>query len=290
MIAIVRPTARLTMRTLLTSTLVTQAQVIQAAAVLMTAAPSLLRLATSVRGELSTEGNYVKKLRNHYDNLKVSQRATSAEIRQSYRRLASLHHPDKNNNSEASIQAMQHINKAYEVLSCPAARADHDRWIEACNYGCDQPNPSPTAPFGHGKHGTAWTKFNEPRGPGDSAPMFDANQFPPKNWNPAHIVEFTNYFQAMRRLLDYEIKEYGEHMTLDVLYRAFLMDKRLGNLGHTSRSSARESLIRSFSHREKAPMMVAYWVKTFRSLDPPLRQAVILAGLVTGALILALFL
>lgn len=231
----------------------------------------------------------MKKLRTHYDNLKVSQRATDAEIRQSYRRLASLHHPDKNSNSEASIKAMQCINKAYEVLSCPTARADHDKWIEACDYGCAQPNPSPTAPPGHTKQGTTWAGFKDPCGNSGSAPMFDPNQFPPKNWNPDHIVDFTNYFQAMRRLLDYEIKEYGEHMTLDVLYRAFLMDKRLGNLKHTSRSTARESLIRSFSHREKAPLLVAYWVKTFRSLDPPLRQAVILAGVVTGILMLSLF-
>lgn len=224
----------------------------------------------------------MKKLRTHYDNLKVSQRATDAEIRQSYRRLASLHHPDKNANSDSSIRAMQCINKAYEVLSCPDTRAEHDKWIEVNEYGCKQESPSPTA---HKSPSGFQPGFGEKASRPKPKGMFDPDSFPPKNWNPEHFTAFAKYSQAMRRLLDYEIKEYAEYMTLDVLYRAFLMDKRLGNLTHTNRTTARESLIRSFSQKQRVPYTVSQWLKAFNGLDPQIRKAVALSGLITLSLI-----
>jgi curved DNA-binding protein CbpA len=68
-------------------------------------------------------------LRTHYDNLKVARTACQAEIRKAYRKLASIHHPDRNGNSPASVKAMSCINSAYEVLSCPQKRHQHDSWI-----------------------------------------------------------------------------------------------------------------------------------------------------------------
>lgn len=70
-----------------------------------------------------------KMPRTHYDNLKVSSAASTQEIRQSYRRLVSKHHPDRNGNSPESIRIMQIINQSYEVLLDPIERARHDRWI-----------------------------------------------------------------------------------------------------------------------------------------------------------------
>lgn len=235
----------------------------------------------------------MKKLRTHYDNLKVSRRATDAEIRQSYRRLASLHHPDKNNNSPKSIRAMQCINKAYEVLSRPAERAEHDKWIEVNEYGCKQANPSPTAPPEYRKpsqFGSAGFKssFSHSEPP----PVFSQSDFPPRNWNPEHFTAFAKYSQAMRRLLDYGDDMRGvneEHVTLDVLYRAFLMDKRLGNLNHTTRMTARESLIRSFSHVDREPLTLSLMARKFQSLDQSLRKAVILAGLLTLGIVCFIF-
>lgn len=220
----------------------------------------------------------MKKLRTHYDNLKVSRCATDAEIRKSYRRLASLHHPDKNGNSPASIKAMQCINKAYEVLSSASLRAEHDKWIEVNDYSCSQSSPSPTAPPEQNRHAHAWGWPNQPVPP----PLFDPNELPPRNWNPEHYVAFAKYSQAMRRLLEHED---GENVSIEVLYRAFLMDKRLGNLNHTSRTTARASLIRSFTLREKAPRKVAQWLKKFRALDQSARQAVLISSLVTIGLI-----
>lgn len=226
----------------------------------------------------------MKKLRTHYDNLKISRRATGVEIKRAYRHLASIHHPDKNGSSPASINAMQCINKAYEVLSDPVARAAHDQWIEATEYACGLDCP-PTAPEARPSHGQSWTGFKDHFKNPMPPPAFDPSQFPPKNWNPEHFPAFSRYALAMRRLLEYEISEYGEQMTLDVLYRAFLMDKRLGNLKHATRVSARDSLIRSFAHKERPPLKALQWLRRFQFLDQSIRKAVIFGAVCLALLI-----
>lgn len=84
--------------------------------------------------------------RNHYQNLKVDRKATTAEIRKAYRSLASIHHPDRNANSERSVKAMQCINAAYEVLMDAGKRATHDAWIARVEYVRPQPKPEPPKP------------------------------------------------------------------------------------------------------------------------------------------------
>lgn len=69
-------------------------------------------------------------IHTHYDNLQLPQTATDAEIRQAYRRLSKRYHPDLNADPDAH-RIMQLINRAYEVLSDPSSRAEHDRWIRA---------------------------------------------------------------------------------------------------------------------------------------------------------------
>lgn len=66
---------------------------------------------------------------NHYNTLDVSPKATSAEIKQAYRRLAKLFHPDsqcETANPEKIIQ----INAAYEVLSDPIRRRSYDHQLQ----------------------------------------------------------------------------------------------------------------------------------------------------------------
>lgn len=190
----------------------------------------------------------MKKLRTHYDNLKVSPRASAAEIRKAYRRLASIHHPDRNNNSATSVKAMQCINKAYDVLSNSESRAAHDTWIANNDYGCT-PTPPPQSPshkpaqpeyktyeWGNPFDGTKWSSFHETQVP----PAFDPREFPPRNWNPEHFNDFSRYAIGMRRLLDGD-----EFITLNALYLAFLMDKKVGNLNHTTAFQARQALKRA---------------------------------------------
>ncbi|WP_238373697.1 J domain-containing protein, partial [Kingella kingae] len=67
-------------------------------------------------------------IRTHYDNLHLAPDASEAEIRQAYRRLSKQYHPDLNTAPDAH-RIMQLINQAYEVLSDPKKRTEHDLWI-----------------------------------------------------------------------------------------------------------------------------------------------------------------
>jgi DnaJ-class molecular chaperone len=71
----------------------------------------------------------MKRIRTHYDTLKVSRDAPIEVIQAAYRSLARKHHPDRAGGSRESEAIMKAINAAYEVLSDPEARARHDQWI-----------------------------------------------------------------------------------------------------------------------------------------------------------------
>ena len=61
---------------------------------------------------------------NPYIVLGVSNTASQAEIKKSFRNLALKYHPDRNKNSEAKQKFIQ-IIEAYEVLSDGQARKDY---------------------------------------------------------------------------------------------------------------------------------------------------------------------
>lgn len=65
---------------------------------------------------------------NHYDTLDVSSTATQAEIKQAYRRLAKLFHPDSNRDV-ASHEQITQLNAAYEILGDPRRREFYDRHL-----------------------------------------------------------------------------------------------------------------------------------------------------------------
>ena len=61
-------------------------------------------------------------LPNYYQTLGVERNATADEIKRAYRRLASQHHPDKGGDRSR----FQEIQAAYDTLSDPQRRAQHD--------------------------------------------------------------------------------------------------------------------------------------------------------------------
>jgi curved DNA-binding protein CbpA len=63
---------------------------------------------------------------DHYKVLKVSNTASLADIRKSFRYLALKYHPDKNKNSEESKQKFMQIVEAYKVLSDKQERKNYD--------------------------------------------------------------------------------------------------------------------------------------------------------------------
>ena len=81
------------------------------------------------------------QLHTHYDNLKVARNAPPEIIRAAYKTLSQKYHPDRNPDSPDAIRVIQIINSAYEVLSDPVKRREHDEWIartESSGAGCDQ--------------------------------------------------------------------------------------------------------------------------------------------------------
>ncbi|MBO4576908.1 MAG: J domain-containing protein, partial [Neisseriaceae bacterium] len=72
----------------------------------------------------------MKKIQTHYDNLQLPTTASEKEIRTAYRRLSKKYHPDYNSDPDA-VRIMQLVNRAYEVLSDPEQKRQHDLWIAA---------------------------------------------------------------------------------------------------------------------------------------------------------------
>jgi DnaJ-class molecular chaperone len=81
------------------------------------------------------------RIHTHYDNLKVARDAPPEVIRAAYKTLSQKHHPDRNSNSSDAIRIIQLINNAYEVLSDPDKRQEHDAWIARAEAGMDNSPP-----------------------------------------------------------------------------------------------------------------------------------------------------
>lgn len=69
------------------------------------------------------------QIHTHYDNLKVARNAPPEIIRAAYKTLSQKYHPDRNPGNSDAIRIIQIINTAYEVLSDPVKRREHDAWI-----------------------------------------------------------------------------------------------------------------------------------------------------------------
>lgn len=63
---------------------------------------------------------------DYYSILGVSAQASAREIKEAYRRMAFDHHPDRNRDNPAAVEAMKRVNEAYAVLSNPAQRREYD--------------------------------------------------------------------------------------------------------------------------------------------------------------------
>ena len=63
---------------------------------------------------------------DHYKTLNVAFGSSEVEIKKKFRRLASIHHPDKNGGSKKSEETFKIILNAYETLSNKEARSIYD--------------------------------------------------------------------------------------------------------------------------------------------------------------------
>lgn len=73
-------------------------------------------------------GEHIMDL-NYYDVLGVPKHATDEQIKTAYRKLAMQHHPDRNDNSKLSEEIFKNVQVAYEHLSNPTKRQQHDEFL-----------------------------------------------------------------------------------------------------------------------------------------------------------------
>jgi curved DNA-binding protein len=66
------------------------------------------------------------KYKDYYETLGVAKTATPDEIKQAFRKLARIHHPDVAKNKTAGEAKFKEINEAYEVLGDPEKRTKYD--------------------------------------------------------------------------------------------------------------------------------------------------------------------
>jgi curved DNA-binding protein len=64
--------------------------------------------------------------KDYYETLGVARTATPEEIKQAFRKLARIHHPDVAKNKTAGEAKFKEINEAYEVLGDPEKRRRYD--------------------------------------------------------------------------------------------------------------------------------------------------------------------
>jgi molecular chaperone DnaJ len=69
--------------------------------------------------------------RDYYEVLGVARSASAEEIRRSYKKLATKHHPDKNPGDVEAVERFKECAEAYEVLSDADKRSRYDRFGHA---------------------------------------------------------------------------------------------------------------------------------------------------------------
>ena len=69
-------------------------------------------------------------LKDYYNTLQIPPHATLPEIKQAFRRLAMLYHPDKNINDPYAEVKFNEVKEAYEVLTNPVKKESYlqERW------------------------------------------------------------------------------------------------------------------------------------------------------------------
>src|SRR6476620_7565159 len=69
-------------------------------------------------------------LKDYYQILQIEPNSTLAEIKQAFRRLALIYHPDKNPNDKYAEAQFNEIKEAYEVLTNPVKKENYlqQRW------------------------------------------------------------------------------------------------------------------------------------------------------------------
>ena len=86
--------------------------------------------------------------KDYYQSLGVARTATPDEIKQAFRKLARIHHPDVAKNKAAGEKKFKEINEAYEVLGDPEKRRRYDELGANWQEGAASPRNAVSAAAG----------------------------------------------------------------------------------------------------------------------------------------------
>src|SRR5215472_14687728 len=89
--------------------------------------------------------------KDYYEILGVPRKASDAEIKKAFRKLAREYHPDVAKNKKQAEEKFKEINEAYEVLGDPAKRKKYDELGPDWNAGAEFRPPPGWEPFGGGR-------------------------------------------------------------------------------------------------------------------------------------------
>lgn len=78
------------------------------------------------------------KYRDYYEILGVDKKASDAEIKKAYRKLAKKYHPDLHPDDKDAKDKFSEVNEAYEVLSDPQKRKKYDTFGKNANFTAGQ--------------------------------------------------------------------------------------------------------------------------------------------------------
>lgn len=85
-------------------------------------------------------------VKTHYDNLKVARNAPNEVIRAAYRSLSEKYHPDRHPGSAEAARIRKILDAAFDTLTDPVRRREHDQWIARQERADAEFNESPSAP------------------------------------------------------------------------------------------------------------------------------------------------
>src|SRR3954469_1813543 len=99
--------------------------------------------------------------KDYYAVLGVSASATQDEIKKQYRKLASKHHPDKNQGDPKAADRFKEISEAYQVIGDAEKRKQYDQMRQLGAFGGGRPGGARPGGFGGAPPGAGNYRYEE---------------------------------------------------------------------------------------------------------------------------------